>query len=48
MNKKVLHTLEFEKIQEKLTDYASSLPGKELCWKLEPMTHIDDIRLAQR
>ena len=48
MNKKVLHTLEFEKIQEKLTDYASSLPGKELCRKLEPMTHIDDIRLAQR
>ncbi len=48
MNRKVLHTLEFEKIIEKLTDYASTPSGRELCRTLEPMTHIDDVRLAQK
>ncbi|QNM04690.1 endonuclease MutS2 [Qiania dongpingensis] len=48
MNRKVLHTLEFDKIIENLTDHASTPSGRELCRTLEPMTHIDDIRLAQR
>ncbi|MCD2493140.1 endonuclease MutS2 [Lacrimispora sp. NSJ-141] len=48
MNRKVLHTLEFEKIIENLTDHAYTPAGRELCRTLEPMSHIDDIRLAQR
>ena len=48
MNQKALHTLEFEKIIEKLTEFAASLPGKELCRKLTPFTWPEDIHLAQR
>ena len=48
MNQKALRTLEFKKITEKLTEFASSLPGKERCQKLSPYTDIEDIRLAQR
>ncbi len=48
MNQKALYTLEFEKIKEKLESFARSQPGRELCRELSPMTHIEDIRLAQR
>ena len=36
MNQKVLKTLEYHKIIEKLTEYAASEPGKRLCRELEP------------
>ncbi len=48
MNQKALRTLEFEKIIEKLTEFAASLPGKELCRTLAPFTWPEDIRSAQR
>ena len=48
MNQKALHTLEFEKIRERLEAFAGSEPGKELCRRLSPMSHIEDIRLAQK
>lgn len=38
MNKKVLRTLEYDKIIKLLTDYAGTASGKELCRRLEPMT----------
>lgn len=48
MNQKVLHTLEFEKIIEKLAGFAGSTGGRELCRRIMPMTEIEDIRMAQR
>ncbi len=48
MNQKALRILEFEKIQERLAGFAGSAAGKDLCRKLAPMTHIEDIRLAQK
>ena len=47
MNKKVLHTLEYDKIINKLTDKADSLPGKNKCSALLPDTLLLDIRKAQ-
>ena len=47
MNEKVLRTLEYTKIIEKLTEKASSEPGRELCRNLKPMVDLDAIRLAQ-
>ena len=47
MNKKVLHTLEYHKIIEMLTDKASSEPGKALCRELTPMTDLAAITQAQ-
>lgn len=48
MNKKVLHTLEFDKVIAMLTNEASSEPGRELCLKLVPMTDREKIELAQQ
>ncbi|MBR3262022.1 MAG: endonuclease MutS2, partial [Lachnospiraceae bacterium] len=46
MNKKVLRTLEFDKIVERLSGCASSEAGALLCRQLEPDTDPDAIRLA--
>ena len=43
MNQKVLRTLEYYKIIEKLTEYAGSEPGKKLCRQLEPSSDYDEI-----
>ena len=45
MNEKALHILEFDKVIEKLTDQAHSLPGKEKCKILTPM---EDFSLVER
>ena len=47
MNDKVLHTVEYDKIIEQLTELADSAPGKALCRELRPMDNLPDIRLAQ-
>ncbi|HHT97672.1 MAG TPA: endonuclease MutS2 [Clostridiales bacterium] len=41
MNKKALNTLEYFKIIEKLTDFAGSKHGKELCQNLLPSNDLD-------
>ena len=43
MNKKVLHTLEFDKITERLCEFASSNKAKEKISGLIPMADIDEI-----
>ena len=43
MNEKVLKTLEYNKIIERLSAHASSPGGKLLCEKLTPMTNIEQI-----
>ena len=48
MNAKVLKTLEYNKIIARLTEHATSDPGRKLCRELTPMTELDDIRAAQR
>ncbi len=48
MNAKVLKTLEYNKIIERLTDRATSDPGRRLCRELEPMTDLAEIQAAQR
>lgn len=48
MEKKVLHTLEYDKIIEKLTELASSQAARERCKNLLPMTDINQINLAQK
>ncbi|MFR3627195.1 MAG: endonuclease MutS2 [Lachnospiraceae bacterium] len=47
MNQKVLKTLEYHKIIEKLTGYAASEPGKKLCRELEPSSDFEEIVQAQ-
>lgn len=47
MNKKVLHTLEYDKIIGKLAEKADSEPGRLLCGSLIPFTDIFEIRKAQ-
>lgn len=47
MNEKVLHTLEYDKIIDLLTDKASSEPGRKLCRELLPMIDYDEIEKAQ-
>ena len=47
MNQKVLSSLEYPKIIERLIEKASSPMGKELCRKLQPSTDINKIRLMQ-
>ena len=47
MNQKVLKTLEYHKIIEKLTEYAASEPGKRLCRELEPASDFEEIVQAQ-
>ncbi len=48
MNNKVLKTLEYTKIIEKLSEHASSPMGKELCEKLIPLTDINEIEKCQK
>ena len=43
MNQKVLKTLEYDKIIEKLVDYAASEPGKRMCRELVPSSDFDEI-----
>ena len=45
MNNKVLHVLEYDKIIEKLTEYATSEPGKRMCRELLPSS---DLRVITR
>lgn len=47
MNQKVLHTLEYDKIIEQLTNKATSTPGQTLCKNLVPMCDPDAITEAQ-
>ncbi len=47
MNKKVLKTLEYDKIIAQLSCHASSDAGRELCLSLLPLDSIEDIRTAQ-
>lgn len=47
MNKKALHTLEYDKIINTLTEHASCPGGRELCQQLTPMENIEDIKVAQ-
>ena len=42
MNKKVLHTLEFDKILDRLSELASSPKAKERVHSLMPMTDIEE------
>ncbi len=48
MNSKALHVLEYDKIIERLTEKASSEPGRMLCRELLPMVALDEIEHAQR
>lgn len=48
MNEKVLKTLEYHKIIEKLTNHASSPGGKERCQALKPFTNLEEIIRAQK
>ncbi|RRF94960.1 MAG: endonuclease MutS2 [Lachnospiraceae bacterium] len=48
MNKKVLHTLEFDKIIERLAAFATSDKGREYCRLLNPISDIDKIRVRQK
>ncbi|SHN62065.1 DNA mismatch repair protein MutS2 [Butyrivibrio hungatei DSM 14810] len=47
MNQKALHVLEYDKIIEKLTEHATSEPGKKLCRELVPSSDIKEIRKNQ-
>ena len=47
MNKKVLHTLEFDKIIDKLSEFATCPGGERLCKELVPITDIPKIRTMQ-
>ncbi len=48
MNKKALHTLEYDKIIEMLASQADSEPGRVLCRELEPMGDLPEIKEALR
>ena len=43
MNQKALRTLEYDKIIEKLTEYAASEPAKALCRELLPSSDYQEI-----
>ena len=47
MNKKAIHTLEFDKILEQLTAQAGSALGKQACRQLRPFTDLETIRHKQ-
>lgn len=47
MNSKVLRVLEYHKIIDRLTEKASSEPGKQLTAALVPMTDLEEIKTAQ-
>lgn len=44
MNNKALSILEYNKIIDKLSEFATSEPGRKICHALTPMTDIDIIR----
>lgn len=48
MNKKVLHTLEFDKITSKLAEFASSDKAKMMCTELIPSSEKETIEKSQR
>lgn len=48
MNEKVLHTLEYDKILQLLTEKASSEPGRNLCRELRPSVNLSEIEKAQQ
>ena len=48
MNEKVLRTLEFDKIREKLSALAFSDKAKAMCRELVPFDEIGEIRKAQK
>ncbi|MDE7341692.1 MAG: endonuclease MutS2 [Lachnospiraceae bacterium] len=48
MNNKALQILEYNKIIDRLTDKATSEPGRKLCRELLPMTALEEIEHAQR
>lgn len=48
MNKKALHTLEYNKIIDLLCEHATCSQGRELCRHLKPSTDLAQIRLAQQ
>lgn len=47
VNRKVLETLEYTKVRARLTEKATSDPGRKLCAELEPMTEAAEIEEAQ-
>ncbi len=47
MNSKVLRTLEYTKIIERLTEFATTDPGRALCRELVPSTDLEQIRMMQ-
>lgn len=47
MNEKALNVLEYPKIIQKLTEYAASMPGKQLCRDLLPSSDLSQIRRMQ-
>lgn len=47
MNSKVLSILEFDKIRDRLAEFASSPLGKDLCLSLTPNTDLDTIKTQQ-
>ena len=47
MNSKVLKTLEYEKIIERLARHATSEVGKQKCKSLKPLTDLEEIQKAQ-
>ncbi len=47
MNAKALHVLEYDKIIDKLSEYATSEPGRKLCKDLLPSNDIRQIRADQ-
>ena len=48
MNEKVLRTLEYNKIIDRLTEKATSEPGRRLCRDLKPFTDMHVINEAQQ
>lgn len=48
LNTKAIKTLEYNKIIDKLVQYAGSTLGKERCSKLLPMENLEDITHAQK
>ncbi len=47
MNKKALHTLEFDKILDKLAEFSTCPEGRVLCKNLLPVNDINEIRRMQ-
>lgn len=48
MNEKALKTLEYTKIISQLTEFAGSVPGKELCKNLLPSSDLSEIQQMQK